>query len=832
MPTGPEDRRRHVLVEGNGSPEPYTYPRQVRGQTTTPVRDRSHHSAELLRQLDAVRHEQEALAGRREAAGVTTAGGIALALESEPRFELALKSLDRQSDGIELLGVRQHADRMLATVFVPEGRLSSLVRLVERYATEDDARWGRPKNRGLVDSVSHIRRAALEAFWTDEPGALPEPGRSVWWEIWLRGGSDPDAILNDFMARAVGLGLQLSSGTLRFPDRTVVLARGNTDQMTASVELLDCVAELRLAKDLASFFSEISPREQGEWVDDFVSRLALPGDDCPAVCVLDTGVTRDHPLIEPALAVRDVLACDPEWGTHDHDGHGTEMAGLALHGDLTGALARIDAGELEHVLESVKILAPEAARPDAQVTDPAARKELYGKLTQEGSGRIEIEEPTRRRVFCIAVATDEGRDRGVPSSWSAEVDRLAFGADDGERRLFVLAAGNVDRPKWSAYPDRNDVDQVHDPGQAWNALTVGAFTEKSVFDPAKYPGYTPIARPGLLSPCSTTSQTWASMWPNKPDLVFEGGNGACDAGGQPDALDELGMLSTFFQPSMKLLVATGDTSAAAAQVARLAAILTARYPNFWPETIRGLLVHSTNWTRAMLDEAESRASRRQEEYLLRRYGYGVPDLDRACWSASNALALVVQDALTPYQKEGGQVSTKDMNLHTLPWPRRELEQLLDTQVELRVTLSYFVEPNPARRGWKYRHRYQSHGLRFALRGAGESRPEFRARVSKDAQDDDYEATGAGEVGWRLGRRRNRGSIHSDMWTGSAADLANRYDLAIFPVGGWWKERPHLERWGSSIRYTLIVSIRTPSTEVDIYTPVANMVSVPVPVSGS
>ncbi|WP_298209982.1 S8 family serine peptidase, partial [Ferrimicrobium sp.] len=42
---------------------------------------------------------------------------------------------------------------------------------------------------------------------------------------------------------------------------------------------------------------------------------------------------RGHPLLEHSLRPQDALACDPSWGTHDHDGHGTAMAGIALYGD-------------------------------------------------------------------------------------------------------------------------------------------------------------------------------------------------------------------------------------------------------------------------------------------------------------------------------------------------------------------------------------------------------------------------------------------------------------------------------------------------------------------
>ena len=175
--------------------------------------------------------------------------------------------------------------------------------------------------------------------------------------------------------------------------------------------------------------------------------------------------------------------------------------------------------------------------------------------------------------------------------------------------------------------------------------------------------------------------------------------------------------------------------------------------------------------------------------------------------------------------------TKDMNLHRLPWPVEALQDLGEMEVELRVTLSYFVEPNPARRGWKYRHRYRSHGLRFSTKKAGEGEDDFRARVSKDAQNEDEGIPSPGEPGWLIGStRRDLGALHSDRWVGTAVDLADRACLAVYPVGGWWKERPHLGRWERAVRYALVVSIVTPETEVDIYTSVATQIEAEVPVS--
>ncbi|MCB0745707.1 MAG: hypothetical protein KDC67_17520, partial [Ignavibacteriae bacterium] len=73
-----------------------------------------------------------------------------------------------------------------------------------------------------------------------------------------------------------------------------------------------------------------------------------------------------------------------------------------------------------------------------------------------------------------------------------------------------------------------------------------------------------------------------------------------------------------------------------------------------------------------------------------------------------------------------------------------------------------------------------------------------------------------------------GSIHKDLWEGSAADLALRNKIAIYPIGGWWKNRKKLMRYNSDVDYSLIVSIETESTEVDIYNNV--LAQIPVPVS--
>ena len=264
------------------------------------------------------------------------------------------------------------------------------------------------------------------------------------------------------------------------------------------------------------------------------------------------------------------------------------------------------------------------------------------------------------------------------------------------------------------------------------------------------------------------------------------------------------------------------------------ALRQAEYPLYWPETIRALLVHSVEWTEPMQRAFDDEVPKDKLRRRLQRYGYGVPSLDRARYSARNSLTLIAQQALRPFEKEGSENKTGQMGLHSLPWPRDLLLELGATRVEMRVTLSYFIEPKPGRRGGfsRTRHRYQSHGLRFEVRRPGESLDQFRQRVNNAARAEEEGEYGgdAGEpIGWVLGPKlRTRGSIHSDWWQGTAADLADCGEIAVFPVSGWWRDKSDQDHWSREARYSLVVSIHTAATTVDLYSPVHAMIEVPVP----
>ena len=793
MTEGTEGRHRHFILEGVTETEAYSSLRQRVKRPQVPEQDRAQHGGELQRQINELREEADSVREVQRDAGIEDGLGLQVEFESFPDVELAFESLARERSGIELLNVRHEENRTLATVFVPDGKLNHFERLIRDYLAERKDSIGRARdNRRLIDAIRQIRAASLRALWTDAPEAFPSAEEGpLWWEVWLPVVRDRNATTSTFFGRAAAQGMRIAPGNVAFPERTVLLMYASVDQMQRSMVTLNSIAELRRAKETADFVDSLRLDEQAGWLEYLLNRTRFAGEtnQTPYVCLLDTGVNRGHPLLTPALAASDFYTVEPGWGTDDDDGHGTEMAGVALVGNLTELLDSNDPVKIDHRLESVKLLPHDGATG----TDP----QHHGYLTVQAVAHPEITAPARLRVFGMAITARDNRDRGRPSAWSAAIDSLAADVDGTNPRLMIVSAGNIKEPNaWSHYPDSNDTDGVHDPAQAWNALTIGAYTDLVRITEPDTNDYEPVAPKGGLSPFSTTSLTWQAHWPLKPDIVLEGGNAAKDSLSAV-WLSSLSLLTTHHRPADQLFTTTNATSAATALASRLAAQVMAVYPGLWPETIRALIVHSAEWTKAMKRmflPQDKDPTKQDYSNLLRRCGFGVPDIDRVLWSVGNSLTMVVEESLHPFKREiGKQPTLRDMHLHNLPWPCDVLESLGETSVEMRVTLSYFIEPNPSRRGTLSRYRYESHGLRFDVKRPLESTDEFRKRINLAARDEEEGPRRSGsDPQWLIGTQgRHRGSLHSDIWRGTAADLASRGAIAVYPTAGWWKTRPAL-----------------------------------------
>ena len=810
----------HIYLSENGTSENYTRPKRGGGSNSPPERNRAAHAKYLEQAIGRAIQEARKQLNSRDSKLATGVSGFYLEFEIQAKETIALKSLENQQKRIELVVVKKlpgREDMVGAIVFVPESSSDYFMKKVEEYR-DKNTKTKKPKNEALISRLENVQIGKVTSLFTDNPALFPEDERKMWWEVWLR--KDKREEFNQITQK---LEIHTKPHAISFPEREIVLAMSDVEGMARVIHNSDAVAELRIAKDTPSMFFEIAASDQVQWVNDLEKRLLEPGKHAVSICLLDSGVARIHPLLSSGMALDDMHSVEPSWGVNDSvywRGHGTAMAGLCLYSDsLIAMLATSEKVKLLHRLESVKIL------PHTGQNEP----DLYGALTEQGVSLPEIQAPERRRVFCRAVTSSiDSSNAGTPSSWSAAVDQLCF--NDGEfRRLMIVSAGNIFQEIFPKdYLNINDLETIENPGQAWNPLIVGACTEQiNILDP-NYAGWQVLAPGGDLSPRSRTSVRWDSQWPIRPDVVFEGGNMAFNGQNPAETIDDLCLLTTYYRPNVRMFDRMNNTSCATALASYMAARIMSEHSHYRPETVRALIVHSAEWTPAMQNHFKVASSKTARRTLLRRYGYGVPDLRRALQSASNDLTLIIEDELQPFYLEANLVKTKEMKLHKLPWPSEELEKLGEEKVELKITLSYFIEPNPGERGWAYRHRYASHGLRFKVKGSLETDDDFKWRINQATREEEEGRTispMSDENNWFLGpNTRDSGSIHSDIWHGNAVELAQKDAIAVYPVGGWWKEKKYLNRWNQIALYSLIISIRVPEVEADIYTPVSNIVS--------
>ncbi|WP_408902609.1 S8 family peptidase [Methylobacterium radiotolerans] len=785
--------------------------------------DRAEHARILSEGLDAAVSDIDEYMAAQKASGVRkNKRGMPVTFEGRPDILLRVGQ-GRSSQGFALLNVRrkpvagsdyeQKTDQ--ATFFATPATLSTLRRNLEDYgnwvgsddetsdeAYEDDT--GRPRRFKLFESAALIRSTSVQDLWTDSLDRYPKRRDDFDWEVWTR------ADFQESFEQAVrALGLQFIGKPTPFVDTVVRGVTATHSQIQDIVRASAAVVGLRSASSFASDEQQFDLRVGTEALRRLIARVRWPGTGAPCVTLLDTGVRQDHPLLVGALPATRSFAVEPWWPTDDHHGHGTKMAGVTLYGDLAAVPQDDSPVQVETRLESVVVTAP------PRMPRLPARDAIRRAVDAVEGGAV-----NPLRVYCLAqTAVGEAED-GLPTSTSGVLDQLAYG--DGERtRLFCAAVGNVphssEEPyQLGYYADRNAQFGIQSPAQALNALSVGAVTLKRVRE-----GSDAIVAPyGDLSPTSRTAQAWAKLHSYKPDIVMEGGNFLVDD-------DEF-----FCRPSLHHLPITtskavgtaplgsvGETSAATAACAGLAGRLLARYPRLRMETVRALMVNAADWTPSMLAQ---HAATGDAATLLGRFGWGVPDERRLFESARNALTLMVEDTIEPYRHAGGgNIPLKEMKYFQLPWPKEALRALGRTRVEMRCTLSYFIEPDPHAAARDRIERYPSHRLKFDVKRYGEDHDQARARVNVLAEGGDA-SDATSDDGWFLGpASRNRGTLHHDIWTGPAFRLGDRDGISVLPVRGWWGDTTTFERYDRRVNFSLVVTIRTPDTDgVDLFAEVA------------
>ncbi len=808
--------KKNIFLSGTIETLPFTSKSNPGSDRIIPGRDPAQHANFLRRRFAEVYAQNRALTPQQVAA-IRYKEGVYLEFSGKQNCDLVVKSLENIRAGIRLLNVRidQIDDTIKATVYVPEGKETFFINRLEQYSSTATIQ-DKPKHENLINSIEDVKLALLESFWVGERNDIPTEN-PVWCEVWLRiDDNQYERTEASFSELCTLISIDCDDKAIRFPERLVKLIYANAAQLGELIKRFEYIAEIRRAAEVTSFLYDLTPHEQRQWVDDLMSRLEFDPSDS-SVCIIDTGVNHGHPLLSNAYNESSIHTVEKTWGENDHDGHGTEMAGIALLYNLQEKLITGNTVRVIHRLESVKIL------PVTGENDP----KLYGALTQNAVYIAEAAQPQYKRAICMAVTSAKyNTNDGSPTSWSGAIDSLVSGATgDDEKHLFFVSAGNVYPQELAeaGYPTANITHSIESPGQAWNAITVGAHSNTIQINDPSMQDYQAVADSGELSPFSSTSMMWDKKWPIKPEILCDGGNVASDGTIYTECTD-LSLLTTYYRPMDRLFGSISGTSSATAQAAWMAAQILAEYPQIWPETVRALLIHSSRWTekmKAQFGVPDQKSTGRRN--LLRTCGYGVPSLDRAIQCLNNRVNLIVEGDLQPFVHGG----MNEMHIHKIPWPREVLQGLGVVPVEMRVTLSYFIEPGPGEIGWKDKYRYPSCGLRFDIINQNETRHDFVKRVNVKMRGDDRKDSGEGTSGsenWYLGvDNRDVGSIHSDFKEQNAVDLCEANYIAVYPVIGWWRERAYLKCYNKRVRYSLVVSISTPQINIDLYTPIITQI---------
>lgn len=811
-----EDFKPHLFIKNVHTSQEYTTPPGPPIKSKLPIRDRQFHGNYIISSLNEIWETYDQDIIQRTEKGLPIKDGEYITFISANKQLLELDSLS--SNGANLLNVKSNSDnsQQVATIYIPKNKKEKLIGKIEKYIDEDTSS-GHPKSQKLVEKIEIVLRSTVDFIWNSSNEYLPK-NEAVWCELWLAIDEAEITTIFQKLKEIFGfLGIPFSENLTVFPERVIVNVKLNYDQIVELIFSFGRIAEIRRAEELNSFWLDQTIIDRENWIESANSNINFTHFN-NYISILDSGVNNGHLLIKDALSDNDRHTVDVNWGINDsgHRGHGTGMAGIALYGNLNNILEKNNPFEIKHKLESVKILPPDGQENDLSKCH---------FITQDAVNIAIATNPEYKRIYCMAVTGKNQNDFGKPSTWSAFLDKLIFGEDEHDKKVFVVSAGNVrEEEDWKNYPESNLNLSIESPAQSWNAITVGAYTQKIL------PNANTVASKFELSPYSRTSDSWERFWPLKPEVVFEGGNLIKLEDGRIETHIDLDILTTSTNASVNAFARFNATSAATAFASNFLAKLRDVYPNAWPETLRALMVHSASWNEEIIKQFNIDTNKVGDIHkLLRIVGYGIPNLEKAIECKKNYLTFISEEVIQPYKLEGT-IKTNEIHYYEFPWPKEILENIGASDVTLRVTLSYYIEPNPGDKGYSTRYSYQSCALKFLLINPGETPENFETRTNRinieKLEDGDYEK-GTGNSRWFLGADTVfRGSVHSNFWIGSAAEIASCNRLAVFPLAsGWWKQLKKQEKHDSQLRYSLIISIETPENSTDIYTSIATKLTV-------
>lgn len=793
--------KRHFFLGDNIAVAKAYHPNGYNNREELPQRDRQSHADFIKSCYETAVNKAISILDERERNGLPSANGFYVDLEMQHDF-VQDNYAKRGGATIMKVSPQREDGNVDVTVFVKKEKKDWLSKNAETYKQQNTVK-GNPRLAKIIVPIDNVKNADIYSLYSspDEFNAIPD-SYTCQYEIWINRNGTYDCERVSRILDHIGFGV--NAHPLDFESVTIWLVSGTKSQLQELPYALDYIEGVRPYRQPSIL---VGNRERNrEWSSLLEKAVPLDiNDNSVQVGLLDSGVNNSHELLNQALPDNRMSTAINVQDNIDHSFHGTNMAGLIMYGDLTDVVyQRREFKPVSHSLSSVKIL------ENGHQTDA----DFYGSVIEDS---INMATDFGAYIHCMAV-TDKDSYDGTATSSSAVLDMSIYnhGACD---RLVVVSAGNINSLEVDSkdYLASCKANAVQSPAQAWNALTIGAYTEKTIFNEN---AGKPVAAPGGVSPYSRSSWMWQKKF-NKPEIVMEGGNVVSDQYGNVWTNIEMSLVTTGADLSEPLETFQA-TSAATALAARLAARIKTNNPQLSMLSVRGLMVHTAHWTDEM-----KRIQNLDDRMSL--CGYGVPDEELALFSNERCATYIFENCLEPFVEASGSNKYNQLHYYDLPWPSEYLAQMGEEKVRMRITLSYYIEPSPSLAVRYNKYRYPSATLHFDVKSATETPEEFLLRNNSFEGQKTTNNNYSRQTRWTIKQqRRARGTVQSDWIECTAAELADLDKIVVLPSLGWWKERK-LHNVDNRIKYSLIVSIETAETEIynAVETAIANVIGVKI-----
>ena len=437
-------------------------------------------------------------------------------------------------------------------------------------------------------------------------------------------------------------------------------------------------------------------------ISDFPEIVSPPEDNC-GILVIDSGVQRGHPLIAPVLGEAEVFPDEKrqfiKGSADDVNGHGTNVAGIAIYGDIENCIKQ-------------RLFDPKVWLFSARVTndDNKYDEDILVETQLDQAIRAFVEQYPNCKVINISLGNADQiyRDGLKQFRLAAKIDEIAYEYQH-KNIVFVISAGNAfyeeaksDEQLRTDYPNYllNDSARIIDPATSAIALTVGSlsFGRGSITEPSDVRRQAIAKLPGYPSPFTRTGFGVDGMI--KPDVVDFGGDLVLDLSYRENlSLPKTNVLSHNVA-GVSVLTLSKDyysslfhicsgTSFAAPRVANLAAQLFTKYPDASSNLIRALIVSSAVLPKEIPPEFQGKGKNSSSEQLKKQlaiYGYGQPELQRAMYSAENYVVL---------SEDNISIKVGNFHIYEIPQLPPDFFEVKGTRI-LSITLAFDPPTRPTR----------------------------------------------------------------------------------------------------------------------------------------